>query len=71
MDADRTFMLFSATFPPFARQLAREYLADDHIKIRVGRMGSTHKNIVQKVRVILMTGRSFLPLTGFVDFVVR
>ena len=52
MDADRTFMLFSATFPSAARLLAKEYLADDHIKIRVGRMGSTHKNIVQKVYLI-------------------
>lgn len=49
MDADRTFMLFSATFPNTARLLAKEYLADDHIKIRVGRMGSTHKNILQRV----------------------
>ncbi|KAI9675057.1 MAG: hypothetical protein M1817_001463 [Caeruleum heppii] len=48
-DADHKYMMFSATFPKEARELAREFLADDHIRIRVGRTGSTHANIKQKI----------------------
>ena len=48
-------MMFSATFPKEARQLARQYLADDHIRIRVGRAGSTHKNIQQSVCYFITT----------------
>jgi len=43
-------MLFSATFPRDARKLAKVLLADDHIRVRVGRLGSTHLNIKQNVR---------------------
>jgi ATP-dependent RNA helicase DDX3X len=42
-------MMFSATFPKMARDLAKEHLAHDHIRIRVGRAGSSHVNIMQKV----------------------
>src|ERR1700730_17319781 len=42
-------MMFSATFPKGARDLAKEHLAHDHIRIRVGRAGSSHANIIQKV----------------------
>jgi ATP-dependent RNA helicase DDX3X len=42
-------MMFSATFPKMARDLAKEHLAHDHIRIRVGRAGSSHVNIIQKV----------------------
>ncbi|KAI9819264.1 MAG: hypothetical protein M1827_007420 [Pycnora praestabilis] len=48
-DADHTFMMFSATFPKGARELAKEYLADQHVRIRVGRAGSTHQNVVQNI----------------------
>jgi ATP-dependent RNA helicase DDX3X len=48
-DADHRYMLFSATFPKEARKLAREYLDVNHIRISVGRLGSTHKNISQRV----------------------
>ena len=41
--------MFSATFPKGARQLAREYMADDHFRIRVGRAGQAHKNIRQSI----------------------
>jgi len=41
-DADHTFMMFSATFPKAARALAKEFMAHDHVRIRVGRAGSTH-----------------------------
>ncbi|KAJ9660954.1 hypothetical protein H2201_006682 [Coniosporium apollinis] len=48
-DDDHTYMMFSATFPKEARQLAKRYMMDDHVRIRVGRTGSTHTNITQKV----------------------
>ena len=42
-------MMFSATFPKSARELARQFLAGDHVQVRVGRPGSTHANIRQQV----------------------
>ena len=50
-DGDRIYMMFSATFPKGARELARDYMAKDHIRIRVGRPGSTTSNIKQRVCV--------------------
>lgn len=44
-------MMFSATFPKDARIVAKEYMAADHIRIRVGRAGSTHANISQNVSI--------------------
>ena len=49
-DASHRYLMFSATFPRGARQLAKGYLDDDHIRIHVGRAGSSHKNITQMVR---------------------
>lgn len=49
-DDDHVYMMFSATFPKEARAVAREYMSKDHIRIRVGRAGSSHMNIVQRVR---------------------
>ena len=49
-DDDHVYMMFSATFPKDARALAKEYMAADHVRIRVGRTGSTHLNVMQKVR---------------------
>ncbi|RYP66816.1 hypothetical protein DL771_007614 [Monosporascus sp. 5C6A] len=43
------YMLFSATFPVAVRQLARTHMAENHIRLRVGRVGSTHDNIRQDV----------------------
>ena len=43
------YMLFSATFPVAVRQLAKTHLSESHIRIRVGRIGSTHQNIRQDV----------------------
>ncbi|KAI9821489.1 MAG: hypothetical protein M1832_003337 [Thelocarpon impressellum] len=48
-DGDRTYMMFSATFPKEARELAREFMAKDHVRIRVGRAGSTTQNVQQKI----------------------
>jgi len=42
-------MMFSATFPKTLRDLAKEHLREDHVRIRVGRIGSTHENIRQDV----------------------
>lgn len=41
--------MFSATFPKAARRLAKEYMADDCFRIKVGRVGSTHENIKQEI----------------------
>lgn len=49
-DADHVYMMFSATFPKEARQVAKHYMSADHIRIRVGRAGSSHINITQRVR---------------------
>lgn len=42
--------MFSATFPKEARLVAKQYLSTDHIRIRVGRIGSVHANVTQHVR---------------------
>ncbi|MCJ1429124.1 hypothetical protein MMC29_007037 [Sticta canariensis] len=49
VDADHVYMLFSATFPKQARTVAKEYMSSDHIRIRVGRAGSSHVNVTQKL----------------------
>ncbi|RAL12182.1 DEAD/DEAH box helicase [Aspergillus homomorphus CBS 101889] len=48
-DADHRYMMFSATFNKACRGLAREYLAADHVRIRIGRPGSTHINVQQNI----------------------
>jgi len=45
--------MFSATFPKQARALAKQYLDPDHVRIKVGRTGSTLKNIRQDVSAII------------------
>jgi ATP-dependent RNA helicase DDX3X len=42
-------MLFSATFPKKIRDLAKEHLSEEHVRFRVGRAGSSHANIIQKI----------------------
>lgn len=42
-------MLFSATFPKGARDLAKTHLAETHVRLRVGRAGSSHENIKQNI----------------------
>lgn len=42
-------MLFSATFPTAIRKLAKTHLAENYLRIRVGRIGSTHENIKQDI----------------------
>jgi ATP-dependent RNA helicase DDX3X len=48
-DADRRYMLFSATFDKSMRKLAKKYLENNHVRIRIGRAGSTHINVKQNV----------------------
>ncbi|EGP82766.1 unnamed protein product [Zymoseptoria tritici ST99CH_1A5] len=48
-DADHIYMMFSATFNKAARSIAKEYMAEDSVRIRVGRPGQSHKNISQHV----------------------
>lgn len=43
------FCLFSATFPKAARELAAEYLSEQHVRIRIGRAGSTTEAIMQNI----------------------
>ncbi|KAJ9226488.1 hypothetical protein DTO212C5_1407 [Paecilomyces variotii] len=48
-DADHRYLMFSATFNKACRELARNYLADDHVRIRIGRAGSAHLNVEQQI----------------------
>jgi hypothetical protein len=48
-DGDHRYLLFSATFKKDMRKLARKYLSIDHICIRIGRAGSAHSNVIQRV----------------------
>ncbi|OLN97264.1 ATP-dependent RNA helicase DED1-like protein 2 [Colletotrichum chlorophyti] len=43
------YMLFSATFPKPLRDIAKEHLSASSIRINIGRIGSTHANILQRV----------------------
>ncbi|KAH7317202.1 P-loop containing nucleoside triphosphate hydrolase protein [Rhexocercosporidium sp. MPI-PUGE-AT-0058] len=43
------YLMFSATFPKMARELATQHLAHNHVRIHVGRAGSSHANIKQDV----------------------
>ena len=54
-DDDHVYMIFSATFPKKARAVAKEYMSNQHIRICVGRAGSLHKNVTQKVSLKLQT----------------
>ncbi|KAI9660353.1 MAG: hypothetical protein M1821_009703 [Bathelium mastoideum] len=46
---DHTFLMFSATITKNARDLANDYMAADHVRLRVGRAGSTHQFIKQQI----------------------
>lgn len=49
------YMLFSATFPKSARDLAKTHLAENHVRFRVGRAGSSHGNIKQEIIFVEFT----------------
>ncbi|KAJ5114800.1 hypothetical protein NUU61_000559 [Penicillium alfredii] len=48
-DGDHTYMMFSATFNKECRQLARTYLGANWVRVRIGRAGSSHLNVLQEV----------------------
>lgn len=48
-DSQHQYLLFSATFDKRMRTLAKRYLAQDYIRIRIGRIGSTVPTITQRV----------------------
>ncbi|OJJ44234.1 hypothetical protein ASPZODRAFT_18425 [Penicilliopsis zonata CBS 506.65] len=48
-DADHRYLMFSATFNKQCRELARKFLADDHVRVRIGRPGSAHVNVDQSI----------------------
>ncbi|EPS37398.1 hypothetical protein H072_8914 [Dactylellina haptotyla CBS 200.50] len=48
-DEDLQVLMFSATFPGSVRKLAKEFLADDYIRVNVGRIGSVNPNVVQRI----------------------
>lgn len=53
MDSQHQYLLFSATFNKKMRVIARKYLAADYVRIRIGRTGSTVRNIKQQARIDL------------------
>lgn len=63
-DEDHRYLMFSATFNKECRKLAREYLSTDHIRVRVGRPGSSHLNVSQVVSSLTSTT---LPLSNIAD----
>lgn len=48
-DDQHQYLLFSATFDKRLRMIAKRYLRQDYIRIRIGRTGSTVKSISQQV----------------------
>lgn len=48
-DEDLQTAFFSATFPSNVQVLARDFLKEDYIRVRVGRIGGTTTDIMQKV----------------------
>ncbi|KAJ5288649.1 hypothetical protein N7478_001679 [Penicillium angulare] len=51
-DDDHRYLMFSATFNKECRKLARTYLAGDHIRVRIGRPGSSHLNVQHDIHYI-------------------
>ena len=60
-------MMFSATFDKNARKVAKDYMSVDHVRVRVGRAGSSHLNISQKVPSIARCDGWGLTATDRVD----
>lgn len=49
LDAQHQYLLFSATFDKHMRTVAKQFLAQDFVRIRIGRAGSVHQNVKQQV----------------------
>lgn len=54
VDAQHQYLFFSATFGKDMRRIAKKYLAQDYVRIRIGRIGSTVRNIKQQVSSIVV-----------------
>ncbi|KAH0320330.1 DEAD/DEAH box RNA helicase, partial [Aureobasidium melanogenum] len=48
-DPDHAYLMFSATFPKESRKIARSFMNPDFVRVRIGRAGSTHKNVTQDI----------------------
>ncbi|KAK5106511.1 hypothetical protein LTS08_000630 [Lithohypha guttulata] len=48
-DSQHQYLLFSATFDKRMRTLAKRYLAQNYVRIRIGRIGSTVSTITQRI----------------------
>jgi superfamily II DNA/RNA helicase len=64
-------MMFSATFNKNCRELARKYLANDHVRIRIGRAGSAHENVQQQVSSEIETFSRFITDGNRLSFLKR
>lgn len=53
-------MMFSATFSKDTRKLARDTMEEEFVRIKVGRIGSTHSNIKQDVIFVSTPKRELL-----------
>lgn len=49
LDGQHQYLLFSATFDKHMRNVAKKFLSQDFVRIRIGRAGSVHSNIKQQV----------------------
>ncbi|KAJ5797990.1 DEAD/DEAH box RNA helicase [Penicillium pulvis] len=56
-DEDHRYMMFSATFDKECRRLARTYMMKDYIRVRVGRPGSSHLMVSQRVFEVPDSGK--------------
>ncbi|KAL9619830.1 MAG: hypothetical protein Q9160_005570 [Pyrenula sp. 1 TL-2023] len=48
-DANHRYLMFSATFKKDMRRIAKDHLNNDYVRVRVGRAGSTHLNVHQRL----------------------
>lgn len=46
---DHAYLWFSATFPKESRKVAKTYMNEDAVRVRIGRAGLTHKNVTQDI----------------------
>lgn len=53
-DANHRYLMFSATFNKDMRKIAKDHLNMDYVRIRVGRAGSTHLNVHQRVSTVTL-----------------
>lgn len=56
-NSDLKYLFFSATFPEAALELAAEYLAQDHVRIVLGRAGSALKSTHIEQEILFVDGR--------------